>query len=1042
MFPSFTSPGGFPGQQPQGQFPGFTGQTTNPTPGAWGSTPGSTFPGMGQTTNPTGFPGLGGQTSFPQNPMQPATSSFTSFGTNPSTGFTMPGSANPLGGGLGTPLSGASPWGATTTATNPLGGGLGGTTLGQPNPLGGTTLGQPNPLGGGSSIWGATQPQTNPLGGGTSLWNPSGANPLGGGLGGTTLGQPNPMMGGTSTPWNATQTSTPWGATTQQPGSSFLGGAPGGMGMGGVGSGNPPFQPTQDYDGGNQSAPIRMMTITAMQQYKNKSFEELRYEDYRKAQGLPPAATSQQQPSLGGLGQTNPLGGLGGLGQTNPLSLGGAPGTTLFPSTTQPGGSLFPSAQPQQQPGGLFMPSPSQNSGFIPPPGGSTTNPLGGLFAPTQQPGGSLFPSAQPGGSLFPSVGNPLGGAQPQGSSLFPSTTMPSLGGQGSSLFPSLGGLGTTPGQQPGGLFAPTANPLTPPGGSLFPSATMPSLGTPSANPLGSLFPSTNPSTTMPSLGGSSLFPSLGTPGQANPSSLLASPLGTSLGQPSLLGGLGTTASNPLGSSLFPSTTSSPLSAGGLNLFPSLSQPSALGGAQPNALQLQQLQQLQQQQAMQKPPAIATIDNPLVPNYSSRISTDNLPTLSVVAPSTPTQRPPRESQLSRMPSRSPQRIISQSSKARLDAIKEEDSTNFFKQRSPFKQLNVPIEALTAKAAGATDADGFPVLDSEGSNRTNNNNVHQQHSSTSSFKSTTSPPHKENSNGNGFSDQQQQHQNNNHGVSSLAAGTSALLPKIAPEWFTEPSMAELAQMTSQQLASVDNFSVGSKDNGKMQAEVRFEGLTDIRGLNLTEIIELKWGEVTVYPDDSRKPPVGQALNKPAVISLWNIYPRSKTGSINDSADAIKKYREQLKSFTAKQDADFLEYSDEGIWRFRVKHFTRYGLLDDNNNAEMEESQQQLPQQPLPSLFAKPQPQTSQTKSRPLSREQTVLLGDSDNLDISTSSTTATTSSKHNVPSLSSFNASIDLDDDTLPVQSITNIGENNNASQNQVMTDVVAQVVLF
>jgi len=254
------------------------------------------------------------------------------------------------------------------------------------------------------------------------------------------------------------------------------------------------------------------------------------------------------------------------------------------------------------------------------------------------------------------------------------------------------------------------------------------------------------------------------------------------------------------------------------------------------------------------------------------------------------------------------------------------------------------------------------------------------------------------------------------------------------------MAELAQMNSQQLASVENFSVGSKDNGKMVAEVKFEGLTDIRGLNLTEIIELKWGEVTVYPDDARKPPVGQALNKPAIITLYNIYPRNKTGSINDSIDGIKKYREQLKSFTAKQDAEFLEYTDDGVWTFRVKHFTRYGLLqEENNSSEMETEQQQQQQQPQqPALFAKPQqPTNSQTKSRPLSREQTVLLSDSDNLDNQQNSTTT---NKHHVPSLSSFNASIDMDDDdTLPVQSITN---HNNNNENTQMNDVIAQVVLF
>ncbi|XP_055803633.1 nuclear pore complex protein NUP98A-like [Solanum dulcamara] len=71
-------------------------------------------------------------------------------------------------------------------------------------------------------------------------------------------------------------------------------------------------------------------------------------------------------------------------------------------------------------------------------------------------------------------------------------------------------------------------------------------------------------------------------------------------------------------------------------------------------------------------------------------------------------------------------------------------------------------------------------------------------------------------------------------------------------------------------------------------------------------------VIVYMDESKKPPVGLALNKPAEITLLNVR------CINKSTG--KEYRDMLLKKTVEQDAEFVSYDPvEGKWKFRVSHF---------------------------------------------------------------------------------------------------------------------------
>lgn len=60
--------------------------------------------------------------------------------------------------------------------------------------------------------------------------------------------------------------------------------------------------------------------------------------------------------------------------------------------------------------------------------------------------------------------------------------------------------------------------------------------------------------------------------------------------------------------------------------------------------------------------------------------------------------------------------------------------------------------------------------------------------------------------------------------------------------------------------VENFTVGRTGYGN----IFFPGLTDVMNMNLDEIVFFRHKEVIVYPNDAKKPPLGQGLNKKAQV----------------------------------------------------------------------------------------------------------------------------------------------------------------------------------
>ncbi|TDH71010.1 hypothetical protein CCR75_009748 [Bremia lactucae] len=160
--------------------------------------------------------------------------------------------------------------------------------------------------------------------------------------------------------------------------------------------------------------------------------------------------------------------------------------------------------------------------------------------------------------------------------------------------------------------------------------------------------------------------------------------------------------------------------------------------------------------------------------------------------------------------------------------------------------------------------------------------------------------------------------------TLVAPASSSCPALKnKDYYTRPSYESLQAMTDCELSEVEMFSVGCRGLGA----VEWIGKTDVRNLDLDELIHFEKKEVVVYQDDEKKHDVGNGLNKPAIVELLGIFPPRRSTS-------PEQYKERVKQRTEDIGATFLDYSiEKGIWRFRVEHFSRYGFNDDDDDTDM-------------------------------------------------------------------------------------------------------------
>lgn len=148
-----------------------------------------------------------------------------------------------------------------------------------------------------------------------------------------------------------------------------------------------------------------------------------------------------------------------------------------------------------------------------------------------------------------------------------------------------------------------------------------------------------------------------------------------------------------------------------------------------------------------------------------------------------------------------------------------------------------------------------------------------------------------------------------------------MPKLPHgDYYSEPSIEELEAREIAQpgyCSHVKDFVVGRNKIGSL----KFLGEVDIRGLDLESIIQFNEGEVIVYLDDKKRPPVGQGLNRPAEITLRNVKCISKvTGKQYTDGPHVQRFEKKLVEKTAEIGAEFVSYDPhQGEWKFQVQHF---------------------------------------------------------------------------------------------------------------------------
>ncbi|KAM3230827.1 hypothetical protein ACQJBY_061169 [Aegilops geniculata] len=142
-----------------------------------------------------------------------------------------------------------------------------------------------------------------------------------------------------------------------------------------------------------------------------------------------------------------------------------------------------------------------------------------------------------------------------------------------------------------------------------------------------------------------------------------------------------------------------------------------------------------------------------------------------------------------------------------------------------------------------------------------------------------------------------------------------------DYFTRPSVEELVEREAADPgygSRVPDFVVGRTRYG----QVKFSGSTDVRGLDLNEIVKFGRHSVVVYRDEAGKPAVGHGLNKAAEVTLkLDLSALPKPGLLV----------ELLRCRTKKQGARFLSFNPvNGSWKFEVDHFSRFGLVDEEDD----------------------------------------------------------------------------------------------------------------
>ncbi|KAN0027839.1 hypothetical protein ACTFIV_009663 [Dictyostelium citrinum] len=891
----------------------------------------------------------------------------------------------------------SSPFGAQNTTSS---GGLFGSQpntspFGQQNSNTGSSLfGSAQPTQQTGGLFGSTQPTSQQTGGGLfgSIPNTGGSSLFGS----TQLGsaQPTQQTGGlfgTQTQSNQ-PTNSLFGAPSSsgQPTNSLFGGqtqsttSPFG---GQTQSNTSPFGQTQSNTGGlfSSAQPTQQTT------------------------GLFGAQPTQQASNTVGLFGTTPTsgtglfgssptaGGTGLFGSTQPTSSG----TGLFGSSPTSGTGLFGSTQPTSQTSGtgLFGSTPTSGTGLF-----GSTQPT-----QTQQPQTSLFGNT---GTSTSTTGTGLFG------SATPSNTGTGLFGATPTATNTGGLFGSTPSTSTGGLFGSTQT-TSQPTTSLFGNTATTGLGTTptttgglfgtTPTTTGGLFGSTQPTTQTSLFGTTGSTGGLGAPSGGGLFGNLSQPTATA--NQGLSGGLfgnlsqpTATANQGLSGGLFGNTLGQPSAQGLSSAVPTLGL--GLGQTQ----QTQQLPQgslLQQTQQPQQPLQQSNIQlnnqinsaSPYFPISSpapfATFVKDLTSTSKVVSPPSYTQRslshhgyiPKSTTKL--VPRRGPNNVdLGFSVLQNQNGLFPIDK--FITKHS--KSLNINTTNETEDSLRSLNTKSSSLFNNNmNSNRNVNTNINDYQNngpSSSLYNSNINQTSNTNNNNNNYNNsnvqfnlRNNQSSDNLNDKSSSSSSSNKLqkeqqkeqeqptkpikekeflnpnAPKLTRDGYQcVPSIKELSKKTDKELTSIQGFTISRDGCGS----IYFPGSTNLVGLDLDDIVDIEPREVSVYKDEETKPEIGYGLNRDAVVTLENCWPKNKNGEVvKEDGTILDKYENALKKVSAKSDCGFVSYSrSNGTWVFTVKHFSKYSAPDFDEDDQQQ--QQQTQQQTQPSKVTFQQPSAPSTK----------------------------------------------------------------------------------
>ena len=176
--------------------------------------------------------------------------------------------------------------------------------------------------------------------------------------------------------------------------------------------------------------------------------------------------------------------------------------------------------------------------------------------------------------------------------------------------------------------------------------------------------------------------------------------------------------------------------------------------------------------------------------------------------------------------------------------------------------------------------------------------------------------------------------------SLRMSGSERPPKKGEYW-CKPKLEKLRQMGRNDLRELHDFTAGRRGYG----EVTFLELVDLTALDLSDllgrVIVFSDMELAVYPDDyNDKPERGHGLNVPAQITLENCFSKDKATKQPITIQSDPRHLRFLKRVKTIPDTDFVSYTDDGSWTFKVEHFSRYGIGESDDDSDASPAQDEV------------------------------------------------------------------------------------------------------